>query len=63
MKKKYKYAQTKEELVLSLINRQTPRAYSWKEHSCTYNRDIHNGCAIGSQISKALSINLSLNIK
>ena len=52
-----KFAQTKEELLLSLINRQTPRAVQGKEINtmCTYSHSINGGCAIGCQVKKSLA--------
>lgn len=45
-----KYAQTREELLLSLIHRKEPRAVNDRGGACTYRHSHYGGCAIGCQV-------------
>lgn len=55
---KAKVSKTREELLLKLINRETPMAYD-EDEGCTYNQDVNGGCAIGCDISYGLSKRLA----
>lgn len=55
---KAKVSKTREELLLKLINRQTPMAFDIND-GCTYSHDVNGGCAIGCDISYKLSKELS----
>src|SRR5690606_23964039 len=56
-KRQKKYSQSREELMLKLINRSTPQAYDMNLNDglCTYDKDVNGGCAIGCDISHKLS--------
>lgn len=53
-----KFAQTREDLLLSLIHREQPRAYNKNAGECDYSQKINGGCAIGCQIKEKLSYEL-----
>ena len=50
-----KYAKTREEMLLSLINRKTPRAFSDDLYECVYDKKVNGGCAIGCQIGNGFN--------
>ena len=57
---KKKYSQTREELVLKLINRKEPQAVKktkgkFATEPCVYNQDFNGGCAIGCDVRPSLS--------
>ena len=63
--KKHKYAQTREELLMSLIKRQTPRAVIELDGKtqgisrCVFFQMVNGGCAIGSQVLPSLAAKLT----
>lgn len=53
---KYSELNTRKKVILTLINRNTPRAYN--NCNCVYDQDFSGGCAIGCLITKSKSKNL-----
>ena len=57
MKKTKKYSQTREELLLKLIHRDSPQAYK-PSVGCVYDKNLNGGCAIGCDILPKLAEDL-----